>query len=197
MAQSVVVHGFETSNNMKVRIGLGYKGIPFEFRTIDPADRSEIERISGQFFTPVLVHGDTVLFDSGAILRYLDANWRDTPRLFGGSYPEQRAIEGWEGFARTVLAAPMMELVMRRVMGGTVDDELRERCGQEFARATDELSEALDGRDWLVGDALSAADVTAAAVCARIRSSGMLPAPPAFEAIGGWVDRVVAHDPGP
>ena len=34
----VIVYGFETSNNMKVRVALGYKGIPYQFKAIDPAD---------------------------------------------------------------------------------------------------------------------------------------------------------------
>ena len=52
----VVIYGFETSNNFKVRIALGFKGIDYRFETIDPSDRAEIVRISGQPFTPVVVH---------------------------------------------------------------------------------------------------------------------------------------------
>jgi glutathione S-transferase len=36
MKPEVVIHGFETSNNMKVRVALGYKDIPYEFRAIRP-----------------------------------------------------------------------------------------------------------------------------------------------------------------
>ncbi|MHC5062950.1 MAG: glutathione S-transferase family protein, partial [Planctomycetota bacterium] len=72
MSSKVQVYGFETSNNMKVRVALGYKGIPYEFKSIDPADRSRIQDLSGQFLTPVLVHGEQVVADSAAILRYLD-----------------------------------------------------------------------------------------------------------------------------
>ena len=66
MKPELTILGFETSNNIKVRVALGFKEIPYEFRTIDPADRSEIVRLSGQHLTPVLVHGDRVLFDSAA-----------------------------------------------------------------------------------------------------------------------------------
>ena len=89
MSSPLVIHGFETSNNFKVRVALGYKGIPYEFRTIDPSDRDEIHRLTGQFLTPVLQHGDVVLFDSAAILRYLEANFRDTPRIYGRSHAEE------------------------------------------------------------------------------------------------------------
>ena len=86
MGQEMIIYGFETSNNIKVRLALTYKGLPFEFKTIEPSDREEVNRVSGQFLTPTMVDGDVVLFDSGAILRYLDANYPETPKLFGSSH---------------------------------------------------------------------------------------------------------------
>lgn len=194
MSAGVVVWGFETSNNMKVRVALGYKRIPYEFRTIEPSDRRQIVRISGQHLTPVLVHGDRVLFDSAAILRYLDANFPDTRKLFGGDRDEQWQIEDWELFARRDLAAPMMELVHHRVAGGTVDAAMQARCAAAFAAAATTLAERIDGREWLVGDRLSAADITAAAVLFRVRSAGLFPLPPAAACSTAWVDRVMRFD---
>ena len=82
MSDQIVVHGFETSNNFKVRVALGFKGIDYRFETIDPADRAGLVELSGQPFSPVMTHGDLVIFDSGAIMRYLEANFQDTPPLF-------------------------------------------------------------------------------------------------------------------
>ena len=61
-------------------VALGLKGIPYRFQAIDPQERAEVVRLSKQPLTPVLQHGDVVLSDSAAILRYLDANF-DGPRL--------------------------------------------------------------------------------------------------------------------
>lgn len=194
MSSDVVVWGFETSNNMKVRVGLGYKRIPYEFRSIEPSDRRQIVRISGQHLTPVLVHGDRVLFDSAAILRYLDANFADTPKLFGRDRDEQWRIEDLELFARRDLAAPMMELVHTRVSGGTVDEVMEKRCTEAFAAAVTTLAQRIDGREWLVGDRMSAADITAAAVLFRVRSAGLFALPPAADATTAWVDRVMRFD---
>ncbi len=196
MSGSVHVHGFETSNNMKVRIGLTHKGIPFEFHTIEPRERREIVRLSGQFLTPVLEHGDRVLFDSAAILRYLESNFPDTPRLFGSSVSEQWEIEDWELFARATLAGPMMEVVHRRVTGNPLDDQGMQRCTAEFGAAARKLQDRLQGKEWLVGEKLSAADVTAAPVIHRIRASELLPLPDDFDIVLAWVDRVMALDPG-
>jgi glutathione S-transferase len=196
MASELSVYGFETSNNMKVRVALGFKQIPYEFRSIDPADRSEILKLSGQHLTPVMVHDGRVLFDSAAILRYLESNFPDRPRLFGSSHSEQWAIEDEELFARTTLAGPMMEIVHRRVSGGTVDEVMQKRCASDFGKAADRLVKTLAGREWLVGEAMTAADVTAAPVVYRIRHAGLFEIPPEAEALDGWVARVMAYDAG-
>ena len=194
MKPQILVHGFETSNNMKVRVALGFKAISYEFQAIDPADRGEIMRLSGQHLTPVMQHGDRVLFDSAAILRYLEANFRDRPPLFGSSRDEQWAIEDWELFARGTLAAPMMEIVHHRVSGGTVDDAMQARCAGAFAQAAQRLIGGLAGRDWLAGQRMSAADVTAAAVMYRIRRSELFERPVGVAAIDEWIDRVMTFD---
>jgi glutathione S-transferase len=190
----VIIHGFETSNNIKVRIALGYKDIPYTFHTIDPADRAEILRLSGQRLTPILVHGDRVLFDSAAILRYLEANFRDRPPLFGSSLAEQWAIENLELFARHTLAAPMMEIVHHRVPGGVVDDAMQARCTAAFMEAAGTLMGKLAGRTWLIGESMSAADVTAAAVMYRVRQAQLFGPFPGIEEIREWEDRVTAFD---
>ena len=194
MPAEVVVYGFETSNNMKVRIALGYKDIPYEFRTIDPAERTEIVHLSGQHLTPLLVHGDRVLFDSAAILRYLDANFLRTARLFGTSRDEQWAIEDQELFARTALAGPMMEVVHHRVAGGTADAAMQARCAAAFRDAAIRLAETLGRRQWLVGERMSAADITAAPVLTRVRQTGLFELPEQASSLGPWVERVMAYD---
>ena len=103
MSDGIRIYGFETSNNMKVRIALGYKGLDYTYTEVDPGDRAELIRLTGQFLTPVMVHGERTLFDSAAILRYLDANFPDTPRLYSEEYGEMADIEGWERFTMTQL----------------------------------------------------------------------------------------------
>lgn len=190
--QPLEVFGFETSNNMKVRVGLGYKSLPYVFHAIDPADRSEIERISGQFLTPVLRDGELVLTDSGTILRQLDVRYRDTPRLFGTSRREQWEIEDWELFARARLAGPMMRVVHGRVNGtGLGEDEVRQ-AGRDYAAALEELARHLGDRPWIVGETMSAADVHAACVVHRVRLAGIFEE--SLESLEPWRERVMAFD---
>ena len=99
----IEILGFETSNNMKVRIALKYKDLQYEFRSIDPRHRDEVVELTGQPLTPIMRHGDVLLFDSGAILRYLDANFPAASRLFSGNRKTLVAIEDWETFGRARL----------------------------------------------------------------------------------------------
>jgi len=175
--RTIVVYGFETSNNLKVKLALAYKRLPYEFRAIDPGDRTEIVRLSGQFLTPVLLDGGTVLFDSAAILRYLDANYPDTPKLYGADRAEQWEIEEWERFGRGPLADPMMSLVHARLGGHEVSEAMRSAAADRFARTVRRIEEHLAGREWIVGGRISAADITCAAVLHRVRSTAVLPWP--------------------
>ncbi len=195
MVPLIVVYGFETSNNFKVRVALGYKNIPYEFHTIAPSDRSLVIEISGQPFTPVLVHGSVVIPDSAAILRYLDANFRDTPQLYSRDYDELREIEEWESWGRATLARPLLMLVRQRRAGRDDPSEVQE-AAQLLASACLRLEERLGDNDWLVGDRLTAADVTCGPVMYRASESGMLPLPDNIDAAREWMRRVMAHDAG-
>ena len=69
-------------NNVKVRLALRYKDIPFDTIPVQAAERSPVLEVSGQVNTPVIEDRGIVLNDSEAILQYLDANYPDRPRLF-------------------------------------------------------------------------------------------------------------------
>jgi glutathione S-transferase len=162
MSEILKMYNLQPSpNSMKVRIALAYKKIPHEKVPVDPQDRSEVVKISGQPLTPVIVHGDRVLFDSGAILRYLEANWRDTPRLFSSDYATMREIEKWEAFGRTELLKPV-GITFGQLFATEKDPAKSELASRLLNEATARIEERLEKADWLVGNGMTAADVTAA-----------------------------------
>jgi len=190
---TIEVFGFETGNNMKVRIALKYKGLPYSFHSIDPRDRDQVIALTGQPLTPVMRHGEVVLFDSGAILRYLDANFPAAPRLFCGDRKTLVAIEGWETFGRAELLAPLVRVVNHRLEGGD-DPAVFEAAQAAFKRALAELTPALEGRQWLVGDSMTGADVTTAPVVFRGTGYGFCDRDDLDPQVVDWVDRVMAYD---
>lgn len=192
----LVIHGFETSNNFKVRVALGFKGIDYRFETIDPSDRAGMVEISGQPFTPVMVHGDVVMFDSGGIIRYLEGNFPDTPKLFSSDYATMRGIEDWESFGRTRLHEPLMIMVRQR-RAGITDEAKTAHAAELFAAATGEIEAALANREWLAHTRMTAADVTCAAVVRRVRAMDAFEMPDDRPATYALTERVMAFDRGP
>jgi len=148
-------------NNIKVRVALGIKGIAAEHVDFGlGADRSQVVEVSGQPLTPTIKHGDTVLFGSGAILRYLDANFRDQgPRLFSETQEGMREIEAWESWANGEFAGAFLH-VARQFFSGQDDPAATQLANELLRELTPKIEAALETNDFLMGDAPTAADAT-------------------------------------
>ena len=197
-------------NNTKVRIGLAYKGLEYERRPFNfeafPGDRTPVVDLSGQPLTPVLVHDDRVMFDSGAILRYLEANFRDTPPLFSADYQEMKAIEEWEWTARTRLSEPV-RMMFRESFTGKADGDTVRRACKLMHELTGRIEDQLSKTPFLVGDRMTAADVTAVPLVHLATLEPRDDAGPVVkffidnfrlgegrDAVRAWVGKVIAHD---
>lgn len=154
-------------NSKKVRLALGYKEIAHEVIPVDPQARETIVEISGQPLTPVLLHGETIVYDSSAILRYLDANVRRDPRIFAPDRETMQAIERWEARAKSELmpaVGAMFGLFFSQGEDG-VDQEAASAARRSMNEAVKTLESEIGESGYLVGDAPTAADfATAAAV---------------------------------
>lgn len=196
-------------NNMKVRIALGIKGVPYEPIAVNPQDRSAIVEATGQPLSPAIVHGQVKLFDSGAILRYLDANF-EGPALYSADRDEMRAIENWEWHARTGIRESIGATYAMAFGGVDVSEEniaaLRTMVESEAMRFQLALQE---GDGWLAAGRLTAADVTAAAIMSYFVGLGWkrLSGPPIgaflsehftlgneFGTLRSWAENVLAYD---
>jgi len=144
-------------NNIKVRCALAYKQLAYEKIAVDPAKRPELVAVSGQPLAPVLLHGDTVVYDSYAITRYLDANFPGTPRLYSADRDTIKAIETWELFTRTE-AGPAISMIFGQYFGAEVDADKVRRANEMVNRAASRVEETLAKGEWLVGSAPTAAD---------------------------------------
>lgn len=199
-------------NNVKARVALGYKGLDYERHEIDfsagfPGDRSGVVALSRQPRTPVLKHGDTIVFDSHAILRYLEANFPDTPPLFSDDYAEFGEIERWELFGRTELGPPI-GMLFGQALSEAPDAEAIAQANAAFHAATGPLEERLAQGDWLVGSHMTAADVSCAAgtglacIPAELAETSPVAAffrehfhlGPGRERTAAWTGRVLAYD---
>lgn len=148
-----------STNVERVEIALRLKGVPWEPVDVDPADRSPIRAVSGQDLVPVVELDGEVLADSAAILRWIEERWPDPP-LWPAEPARRAEVDTFvDWFNLEWKVAPN---AMDAELGAPRPDRDRiTRWGAELTGSLERFEALLDGRDFLFGDALSVADVTA------------------------------------
>jgi glutathione S-transferase len=147
-----------STNVERVSLALAYKGLDVEWEDVDAADRSPVERLSGQPLVPVLVHEGLVIADSTVILRYLD-DLQPEPPLFPRDEARRAELEVFLDWFDRIWKRPPNEIEAERAKAEPDAERIYE-LGRELTGSL-ELSEAmLAGRDYLFGE-FSAADCAA------------------------------------
>lgn len=213
---SVILHEIPGSpNNVKVRIAMNYKEIPFERRPITmtppkpPSEwpRQQVVESSGQPFTPTIQHDNVTMFDSSSILRYLEANFRGTRPLFSSDYNKMREIETWENFGRFEMSQclrPMFPLALT----GQVEADAIDEGNRLYEAASAKVEEQLGKTRFLCGDDMTAADVVVAPYASFAHMSeeqanhspiarffhDHLKMPASREKTKAWIEKVMSFD---
>ncbi len=191
----------------RAMLALGLKGL--EYRAVElhgsKGDTGTPEHLARnpRGKVPVLVDGDITVYESIAILAYLERAYTETP-LFGTTAAEaahiwQRVMEvdGYLGAALTGAARP----IFTQTFAGK-EDEINEN----FAKAAQEIATVtswLDGNDFMAGDKPTAVEAILyppLAMIARVGPSikvlGINPGIPDyatdFPALAAWMKRVEA-----
>ena len=153
------LYRFPLSTNVeRVALALAHKALAVQSVIVDPADRSEVRRASGQDLVPVLEDGDRVVHDSMRIVRYLE-EIRPDPPLYPRDAARRAEMDVFIDWFDRVWKRPPNEIETE--LGKPEPDPARiDRLGQEMAGALDLFEEMLAGRPYLMGD-FSAADCAA------------------------------------
>ena len=130
-----------------------------EWVDVDPEDRSEVVRVSGQELVPVLVEGERVLTDSPVILEYLEERFPERP-LYPTDPARRAELRTFIDWFNRVWKRPPNLLVAEELKAEPDPDRIAE-LAQQIAGALPLFEDLLAGRDYLFGDELSAADVIA------------------------------------
>ncbi len=138
---------------------LGNQGLEVEWIDVDPDDRSEVVRVSGQELVPVLVDGDLVLSDSAVILEYLEERFPERP-LYPADPARRAELRTFVDWFNRVWKRPPNLLVAEELKAEPDLNRIAE-LEQRIADALPLFEDLLAGRDYLFGDELSAADVVA------------------------------------
>jgi maleylacetoacetate isomerase len=147
-----------STNVERVSLALAHKGLDVEWIDVASADRSEVERVSGQPLVPVLVDDARVVFDSTVILRYLE-DLQPEPALFPRDEPRQAELDVFLDWFDRVWKRPPNEIEAER--GKADPDQTRiDELGQELTGSLELFEALLAGREYLLGE-FSAADCAA------------------------------------
>ena len=150
-----------STNVERVALALAHKRIPVESVEIDPADRSEVVRVSGQPLVPVIRDGDRVVFDSTTIVRYLEDTYPDSPRLFPADAARRAEVEIFlDWFDRVWKRPPNAIDAELEKPEKERDGAAIERWGAWMAGSLERFESMLAGREYLMGE-FGAADVAA------------------------------------
>jgi glutathione S-transferase len=173
----------------RVWLALERKGIPYHLKTLsfDAGDlkTAEFAALNPRRRVPVLVDDDFVIYESSAVVEYIEDRWPNGPALFAAE-PRKRAIE-----RRMVREADQYLAAIGNRYATTPSEETARDLQQELA-----LWEGAATNDYLAGD-LSAVDLTVYPFMALfVRIASRRPDFVKDDFIGprlsAWMDRMLA-----
>lgn len=214
----MIVWGRRSSFNVqKVLWLLGELGVAYEHRNAGGSfgglDTAEFRAMNPHGKIPVLADGDTVVWESHAILRYLAAAHGGGPQAKSGqaeraatrsgaksrlwsSDPAERSLaDRWMDWSQCALQPAFMGMFWGyyRTPPAQRDGAAIERARRETEQHFRLLDAELAKRPFLAGDALSLADIPAGAALYRYFEMGLpVEHPPHVDA---WYARLASREP--
>jgi len=149
----------------KVRFALAHKELEFELKEVLPHNDDPIFiKNSPLGKVPVLTDGDFGISDSSVIVQYLDKKYPQNslypqcPEAFAKAlwfeeYSDTKVTEIISGIFFQKVAKPML-------MGEAADEEIVKEKEKEIPGIFDYLEKSLQGKNYLVADELTIADIS-------------------------------------
>jgi glutathione S-transferase len=159
-------------------------GAPYELTKLTPPERKTAEHLQRHPLgrVPALQLDDgTFVFESAAICLQLADLHPDTGLIPALGSADRALVYQWVLFAVTELEAPLF-----RWLREAADDAGESPSRLRFAEAAAALESALNGREWLLGDRFTVADVMCASVLSSAHTRGLLVQWPG---LGAYVER--------
>jgi glutathione S-transferase len=191
----------------RVMLTLEVKGLPYESKLLEFSKGEHKTpaylQLNPRGKVPTLRDGDFVIYESLAIMSYLDRKYPDPP-LFGTT-PEETGLI-WRALAECEsYLVPAGDKVVRPIFFGKGLDKVEE-IGQAVEAVRRELKiidQRLAASRWVIGEKVSAADIgvfplvqlllrAASKEAAQALHLGLLPLAQSFPNVAGWVQRIEA-----
>jgi glutathione S-transferase len=146
-----------STNVERVTLALALKGLEAESVWITYDDRSVVEQVSGQPLVPVLDYDGQIVVESMDIVRFLDERHPEPPLY---PHADQAEIDAFVDWFNGTWKGPPNEIEAE--LGKPQPDQGKiAELERTMIRHLDRFEEMLAEGDYLLGDALTAADVCA------------------------------------
>ncbi len=150
-------------NCWRVLLAFAFKGIEYQSQRINPATwdqgDSHFLRLNPRAKVPVLEDGDTVIYESVAIMAYLEEKHPDVP-IFGENPAQSGLI--WQRIAELIhyTLEPVYEL-SRLLMRETALDDIdhSNQLAQNISKELKIIDSQLGKTSYIAGNKISAADI--------------------------------------
>jgi len=150
-------------NPAKVLIILEELGLPYETSWVELEDlkREPFTKYNPNGRVPAIIdpNTDIVLFESGAIVAYLIDTYDKENKLNYPSSPEKYQLLQWSFFQASGQGPYFGQAAWFNLFHPEKLASAQTRYAKEIKRVTGVLDAALAGRDWLVGDKCTYADL--------------------------------------
>ncbi|MEF9977652.1 MAG: glutathione S-transferase family protein [Thermomonas sp.] len=193
----ILIGMYDSSYTRRVAIALSLYGMPFEHRAWSVGrDFDRIRQYNPLGRAPALVLDDgEVLTESAMMLDYLDDVVGSQRALMPATGIERRDAQRLIALATGAIDKAVLIVLERIFRPVEIHSEAwLSRCRTQVEGALDELGKACAaraGHDWLVGDAMSHADIAVACYATHLRESLPLDLAP-WPALRAHVDRCEA-----
>lgn len=167
-------------HSRKVHFALEELGLSHTYRFVDllkgEQRSAEFRALNPSGKVPVLEDGELQLPESGAILRYLGENY-GIGKILPQDKGQRARVDQWLFWQATeggpVLIKPFFLRLMERMQGTPPDDAAFQQAVQACDVPLKHLDEALAGKNFLVGDSLTIADIALAESIFQLQMVGV------------------------
>jgi glutathione S-transferase len=190
----LVVHHLNDSRSQRILWLLEELGAPYEikFYQRDATTRlapPELKAVHPLGKSPVITDGAETIAESGAIVDYIQRTYGKGRMGVALGTPEGEKYNEWLHYSEGSAMLPLM-LNMYTGRLGEAGAPLQPRIQSEMANHLGYLEGSLEGRDWLMGADLTAADIQMSFVGEVARAMGQMDK---YPNIKGWVERFQAR----
>lgn len=189
-----ILYSFPLSGHShRAELALSLMGLEFENRVVDLGTGEHKSdwflELNPEGKVPVLLDGEDVIYESTAILAYLAAKYDADNKWIPASAAGKALVERFFAQASGPLASGPARARLIQLFGANFDEEESITNAHAYLAG---LEANLDGRDFLVGDAITFADVALYSYVARA-PEGFVSLEP-YPNIRGWLARIETQE---